>query len=207
METTNYISFILTSVVLILTPGPDLIFSLYAGLHGGKKAAFYAASGFALGNIVHLSFAYIGLATLLLIYPEIKQSLLILCALYLIYLAFLSFFNSSKSIMEIKKEPENYFRKAFVMNILNPKVILFFIAFFPSFLNSSSINYNLDFLKLGVSFILMVFVIFSSLATLVSAIGYKILMRSKLKFYFEIAAGILFFALAIKIILTSNIFV
>lgn len=206
METTNYVTFILTSVVLILTPGPDLIYSLYAGLHGGKNAAIGAAAGFALGNIFHLFMVYLGLSGVMILYPNIKDIILIIGAIYLIYLSYMSYRSSRLSITEVKNVSKNYFKQAVLMNILNPKVMFFFLAFFPSFLPKDN-NSNDFILILGSIFIALVFIIFSFLGITFSRIGYKVLLKSKIKKYFEIASAVLFFAIGLRIILTSNIFI
>ena len=206
METTNYVSFILTSIVLILTPGPDLIYSLYAGLHGGKNAAICAAAGFAFGNIFHLAMVYLGISGLMILYPNIKSFILIIGAIYMFYLAYMSYKSSMSEITEIINVSNNYFKQAILMNILNPKVMFFFLAFFPSFLPKDNQSNNVI-LILGAIFISLVFIIFSFLGISFSSIGYKVLLKSNLKKYFEIASAVLFFAIGLRILLTSNVFI
>ena len=206
METTNYISFILTSIVLILTPGPDLIYSLYAGLHGGKNAAISAADGFALGNIFHIGMVYLGLSSVMILFPNIKDFILIIGAIYLFYLGYMSYKSSKSGIAEINNVSKKYFKQAILMNVLNPKVMFFFLAFFPSFLPKDNQSNNVI-LILGAIFISLVFTIFSFLGISFSSIGYKVLLKSNIKKYFEIASAILFFAIGFKILLTSNIII
>lgn len=176
-------SFIIASIILIILPGPDLLFVITQSISAGRYNGVFAGIGLALGNLVHTCIAGFGLGLLLVNYPNALFIIKICGASYLLFLAITSFLsrNKSASINE-EKAIDNYklsFFKGLLMNVLNPKIFIFFLSFLPQFISRSSNNPQLEIISLGFIFTLMVLVIFSTLALLANIIS-SVLFRGSL---------------------------
>lgn len=146
------------SLVLIFTPGPDIIYVMTRGMAQGRGAALAAAAGFAVGNFVHTFFAVAGLSALLMSSAGLFQLVKCAGALYLIYLG-IRMIRSSAALSADGRGPDlRYgviFRQSIVANVLNPKVAVFFLAFFPQFVDPSRGNISAQMLILGALFVLL----------------------------------------------------
>jgi threonine/homoserine/homoserine lactone efflux protein len=134
MDPVTIAAFLGAAVLLYLTPGADMMFTLASGITGGPKAGLAAALGISLGVMVHVSLAAVGLAALLLTYPATYDAIRYLGAAYLVFLAWQSW--TAKDDLAKRKGRTNVwraFRRGFVTNMLNPKVALFVLAFLPQF--------------------------------------------------------------------------
>jgi threonine/homoserine/homoserine lactone efflux protein len=136
MEWITIASFMGAAVILYLTPGADMMFTLASGISGGPRAGMAAAAGISTGVLVHVSMAALGLAVIFLTYPAAYDAIRYLGAAYLMILAIQSW----RSGDELRSGPGSHsawraFRRGFVTNILNPKVALFVLAFLPQFTN------------------------------------------------------------------------
>lgn len=129
-------AFMGAAVLLYLTPGADMMFTLASGISGGPKAGLAAAFGISTGVLVHVAVAAIGLATVILAYPAAYDMIRYLGAAYLAFLAWQSW-NAKAQPAQRKGRTDVWraFRRGFVTNILNPKVALFVLAFLPQFTN------------------------------------------------------------------------
>ena len=152
--------FLISSLVLTLMPGPDILFVINQSLEN-KKKGFLISIGLCSGLIIHTSFIVLGLSAFI----ENNENLIIYLkyfgALYLFYLAFIELKSKEKSI---EKNSRSYFLRGFYMNLINPKVLLFFIAYFPNFLFSDKILISLQFLILGSIFIAQALIVFISVS-------------------------------------------
>lgn len=169
------IPFLTASILLTISPGPDIVFVLVQGISKGKKAGIITSLGLASGIIVHTSLVAFGVSAI------IKQSeilfllIKIFGALYLFYLAFRIF--KSDSHFALTSEPvivdkkRNLFKQGFIMNVLNPKVTIFFLAFFPGFLWDPEENMVFQFYVLGLLFMLQTIIIFGLVAILAGKIA------------------------------------
>lgn len=166
--------FILASVALIFTPGPDIIYVVTRGIAQGRKAALAAAAGFALGNFVHILLSVIGLSALLaasnIAFTGVKWA----GAAYLIYLGMQMIRNTSRvsltsdgTVLSAWK----VFRQSIIANIMNPKVILFFLAFFPQFVTAERGNPQLQIVLLGTLFVALVMICFGTVGLCSGWIG------------------------------------
>jgi len=152
--------FLISSLVLTLMPGPDILFVINQSLEN-KKKGFLISIGLCSGLIIHTSFLVLGLSAFI----ENNENLIIYLkyfgALYLFYLAFIELKSKKKSV---EKNSRSYFLRGFYMNLINPKVLLFFIAYFPNFLFSDKILISLQFLILGSIFIAQALIVFISVS-------------------------------------------
>lgn len=173
MEIQLVLSFICAATLLALMPGPDNIFVLTESITKGKRNGIALAIGLNSGVLVHTLAAATGLSLILqqsaLAFTIVKY----LGAAYLFYLAILTLRekkNSSKNNLQ-KGEVADFnfwklYKKGFLMNVLNPKVSLFFIAFLPQFISPNGFHLTLQMIILGVIFMLVGLIIFSSIAIL-----------------------------------------
>ncbi len=152
IDFSDFLLFLGLSWVLIITPGPDLLYVLTRGISNGRKAGFISAAGVTLGIFVHTIFAALGLSIILQTSALAFSIVKLVGAGYLIYLGIKSFTGTSD--MKVEKEQRTSNRKLFmqglISNTLNPKVALFFMAFLPQFIDTSAGgNMTFQFLLLG----------------------------------------------------------
>ena len=147
------LTFIGAGIVLNLTPGADVAFTMASGLKGGKRSGIAAAIGITTGSLVHTVLAAFGLAAVLISYPIAFDAIRYLGAAYLLYLAWQAWTQTGSLS---KSEGASSMRKAmaqgFLTNILNPKVALFILAFLPQFTNPQNGPVWLQMLILGALF-------------------------------------------------------
>lgn len=166
--------FIATSVVLIFTPGPDIVYVMTRGVAQGRKAALAAAAGFSLGNFVHIFFAVVGLSALLASSAQAFQLVKWAGALYLVYLG-IKMIRSKANLASGGELPplqgRTIFVQSIIANILNPKVAVFFLAFFPQFLNKQGGSTVMLMVLLGTLFVALTFLCFGLVALCSGTIG------------------------------------
>ncbi|MGY5848030.1 LysE family translocator [Salegentibacter sp. HM20] len=158
--------FLTASILLTLSPGPDIIFVLVQGIANGKKPALAVTLGLATGIIIHTSLVAFGVSAVIRQSPNLFLFIKIFGALYLVFLAWKVFQSDAKIAITaegvIRKKPFALYRQGFIMNVLNPKVSIFFLAFFPGFLWDPEGNTILQFYVLGALFMLQTILIFGS---------------------------------------------
>ena len=168
------ISFVLATSVLAISPGPDNIFVLVQSITNGKSYGLATVCGLITGCIVHTTLLAFGLSALIASNESIFFIIKLLGALYLIYLAYKVFKAGSELQFDTsnvsKKSLKGLFVQGFFMNVLNPKVTIFFLAFFPGFLFSNTMSTVWQFYILGGLFMLVSFIIFSFIALLAGQI-------------------------------------
>ena len=174
--TSELIPFLTASILLTLFPGPDIIYVLVQGMTNGKKYGIVTALGLVSGIIVHTSLVAFGISAVIKQSETLFFIIKLLGAAYLFYLAW-QVYKSSPEIQvnsmagAQKRELTSLFKKGFLMNVLNPKVAIFFLAFFPGFLWEPEGNTIYQFYLLGLLFILQAFLIFSAVAILAGKIS------------------------------------
>lgn len=169
------LAFVFATAVLAISPGPDNIFVLVQSITNGKKYGIATVAGLMTGCLVHATLLAFGVSAIVKQNPNLFFTIKLFGAVYMFYLAFKVFRNPSD--LEITGEIVkgrtlgSLFRQGFIMNVLNPKVGIFFLAFFPGFLFSQSLKLVLQFYILAFIFMLVSFVIFSGIAILSGAIS------------------------------------
>ena len=157
MEWSNFALFFAASWVLIITPGPDMIYVITRGISQGRKAGMISAIGVTLGILVHTIFAACGLALILRTSALAFLAVKFAGAGYLIFLGVKTL--KDKSDFKLSRDkPKDGFRKIFVQgilsNVLNPKIALFFLAFLPQFVNPEHGSASIQMMYLGLMFAL-----------------------------------------------------
>ena len=153
--------FLISSLALTLMPGPDILFVLNQSLEN-KKSGFLISIGLCSGLAVHTLILVFGLSAFIETNEYLISYLKYFGTLYLFYLAFDEL--NTKFKQASKPNNTNLFLRGLYMNLVNPKVLLFFIAYFPNFLFSETLSISLQFLILGSIFIFQALIIFSSVS-------------------------------------------
>jgi len=199
------ISFILAVSILAISPGPDNIFVLMQSVVHGKKYGLATITGLMTGCIVHTTFVAVGISTIIKENNTIFLVIKILGAVYLLYLAYKVITGGSEISMSTKKidkkTPFQLFKIGFIMNVLNPKVTLFFLALFPGFLFSEILPISLQFYILGSLFILVSFVVFSLIAILGGTISEKIKTSKNIGVWLQWMQVFVFIGIAVFILI------
>ena len=170
MEGGTFFYFLAASILLTLAPGPDILYLLTKSLASGAKSGITLAAGLVSGIVFHTFLVMVGVAAIIQNSQLAMLALKIFGAAYLLFLAVKSFKAAKRGAqLSMKKsDGENNFaalyRRGVLMNVLNPKVLLFFLAFLPQFVNLSAENASLQIILLGVTFAAQAFIIFSAVA-------------------------------------------
>lgn len=199
------ISFVIAVSLLAISPGPDNIFVLMQSVVHGKKYGLATIVGLMTGCIIHTVFLALGVSTIIKNNSFIFFGIKLFGALYLFFLAYKVFKSSSFisiSTHEIeKKSPVQLFKVGFIMNVLNPKVTLFFLALFPGFLFSDSLSLSVQFFILGALFIVVSFIVFSVIALLGGAISKEIKKSKNIGIWLKWLQIVVFISIAVYILI------
>jgi len=154
--------FLITSLIVILIPGTGVIFTVSTGLTLGRRASFYASIGCTLGIVPHLLATVLGLAAVMHTSALAFQALKYAGVAYLFYLAVVTWRDRSALATETVHKANSLalITKAFLLNILNPKLTIFFLAFLPQFIQPGTASPLLQLLGLSAIFMAMTFVVF-----------------------------------------------
>lgn len=162
------IGFITATLALSFSPGPDNIFVLAISLANGSKKGLVVVAGLMTGCLIHTTLVAFGVSALVRENESLFLLIKLLGVAYLLYLTFLVFRSDGKielsSTNGAQKGLFGLFKKGFWMNVLNPKVTIFFLAFFPGFLFSESISTVVQFYILGLLFIFFSTLVFGAIA-------------------------------------------
>lgn len=206
MTATTLLYFLGASIALSLTPGPDNIFVVTQGIARGRKAAIVTALGMCSGVSVHTAAAAFGISALfyssLIAFNIIKYA----GAAYLLYLAYKTL--RERSAIRLAKADDrpgaSLFKRGFIMNVLNPKVALFFLAFLPQFVSSKTGHFALQMLLLGFIFMLQAIVIFCLIGYFSGSVGNLILTRPRIATYLDFLTAGVFTSLGIRLALVER---
>ena len=182
MDFQTLYTFFVSSLVLTISPGPDIIYVLSQSIVKGKNSAIMVSLGLTSGLLIHTFFVSIGLSLIIIENKEYLFFLKTLSVMYFLYLIFKVYVNRNIDLnFEKKNTNRNEFYKGLVMNLLNPKVGLFFIALFPGFLFHDQLSDQTQFFILGFIFWFQATIIF----LIVAVYGPKLnfFKSQKSKFY------------------------
>ena len=157
-------TFIFTSAALAIAPGPDILYVLAKGISQGRRSALIAAAGFCSGLSIHTAASACGLSALLVASATAFTTAKLLGAAYLIYLGARAIFSRGLISLpenQVSLSDRKIFAQAFLMNVLNPKVALFFLAFLPQFVRPERGAVPQQLILLGIGFGIISFAIFS----------------------------------------------
>ena len=225
----HLIEFIITSAILTIMPGPDILFVMAQSMIQGKRAGFMVALGLSSGLFVHTAAAALGISIIIANSPTLFSIIKYAGVAYLLYMGIMALLEVRKSIKadketttpqaselqteintftdDIKKENIQseaggkngwkLYRTGITMNLLNPKVILFFLALFPQFIDISGEHAKTDILILGALFALIAVTIFSTVAVISSYLSDTFSIKSLSPKILGVVKCIIYWAIAV----------
>ncbi|CAL9303389.1 LysE family translocator [Streptomyces sp. SudanB52_2052] len=202
-----YAAFLVAAFALCVTPGPDMMFIVAMGGRGGPTAGVMAAFGVACAMLVHAVAAALGLSALFTALPTLYHVLRWAGAAYLLYLAVKAFRDRSVPGAEGTGATGSGMRRAFwqgaITNLLNPKVILFNVAFLPQFVDPSLGHVQGQLLLLGVTLVVMGFLWDGSVGLLAGRLTSFLRRSARVNRWLNIVSGTVFTGLALRLVATS----
>ncbi len=207
IEITNLGLFITMSWILIITPGPDIIYVVTRGMSLGRKAGLYSAFGVTLGLLVHTTFAALGLSIILKTSGMVFQIIKYLGAGYLIFLGVRAIIERNK--LTIKNKINNInksriFLQGLLSNVFNPKVALFFLAFLPQFVQSENTGNAISMVILGLLFTVFGFIFLCTVGYFSGYIGAQLLKKPNIARYLQHISGLVMISLGLRLALLKK---
>jgi threonine/homoserine/homoserine lactone efflux protein len=201
------VAFLVTSFIVIVSPGTGVLYTLAAGISRGFRASVIAAFGCTLGIVPHMAAAILGLAALLNASAVAFQTFKYVGVAYLVFIAW----STLRERGSLKVEDEVGSRSAaqvtltaILINLLNPKLSVFFLAFLPQFVSADDPNYFLRMLALSAVFMLMTFAVFVVYGLFAAAIRDRVISRPRVLTWMRGTFAGAFVALAAKLAFTSR---
>ncbi len=201
------IEFLITSLVIVATPGTGVILTLAAGLSRGSRAAVIAAVGCTLGIVPHMAAAIVGLAAVLHASAVAFQTIKILGVVYLLYMAWQTLRDGGTFSIESDPDARSTLQviwSAILANVLNPKLSIFFLAFLPQFVPASDANAVSRMAGLSAVFMLLTLVIFVVYGLLAAALRGQIASRPRVLTWLRRAFAGAFVALGARLALADR---
>ncbi|MFL1672855.1 LysE family translocator [Paenibacillus dendritiformis] len=202
MDILSVLSFLGVAVLLTLMPGPDNVFVLAQSISQGRKAGIATALGLCSGLIVHVAAATFGISAIIyqsaLAFAVVKYA----GAAYLLYLAWKSFREKDAGLTLNDEKALHYYalyKKGILMNLLNPKVSLFFLALLPQFVDQAAGHVPVQMLVLGIVFILQAIILFSVISFFAEKLRYLLLRNPSISRKMNYIQGSLLGLIAVQI--------
>ena len=198
------ISFMLATLALAVSPGPDNIFVLTQSIVNGKKFGLATVYGLMTGCIIHTTLIAFGVSEIIKRNENLFFTIKLFGAGYLLYLAFMVYKSNADIVFSTdnvqQKTSLQLFKTGFWMNVLNPKVTIFFLAFFPQFLFSDEFSTVIQFYVLGGLFILVSFIVFGGIAFLAGSVSKFIKENKKAGVFLKWLQIVVFVGIALLIL-------
>lgn len=198
--------FLAAAFTICITPGPDMLYVLANGIKQGPKGGLVAALGMALGMLVHTMAAALGLAALVEASPFAFKLVRYIGAGYLFWIGVKAFREPAfggKLTNETPIPASSILQRALVTNLLNPKIVLFYVAFLPQFIHAERGSVTFQFLLLGLSFVILGLLV-DSLVGVLSGTLNRILMENLVwTRVLSLLSALVFIGLAIRLVVTS----
>lgn len=208
----NYLGFVMAAILLNLTPGTDSMYIITHSISQGSQAGFYSVLGITSGILVHTLLAAFGLSVLLASSPLAFTLVKYIGASYLCYLGFkmLTIKQTPLLASNLPDEEEltparpldrwQIYKQGVITNTFNPKVALFFLAFFPQFIDASYAYSMLSFIILGLTFAITGFIWCFCLALLASKFSENLRKNPSIEVILNKISGVVFIGLGIKLL-------
>ncbi len=198
--------FVLTSLVIVATPGTGVLYTLAAGLTRGARASLVAVAGCTLGIVPHMVAAITGVAALLHTSAVAFGILKYLGVAYLLYMAWRTFRDSGALAVE-QKAPDSarkVITSGILINLLNPKLTIFFFAFLPQFVAPGDPNGLWQMIELSVVFMVMTFIVFAGYGMCAAAVRDQVISRPRVMAWMRRVFAGSFVALGAKLAFSSR---
>ncbi len=201
------IEFLLTAFIIVATPGTGVIYTLAAGLSRGARASLIAAIGCTLGIVPHMVAAITGLAALLHASAVAFQTLKYLGVVYLLYMAWAMLKDTGALTVADETAPRSPVQvivSGILINILNPKLTIFFFAFLPQFVPSDASNALTRMVELSAVFMLLTLVVFAAYGAFAAAVRSQVISRPRVMTWLRRVFAGSFVALGIRLALPDR---
>jgi threonine/homoserine/homoserine lactone efflux protein len=201
------IEFLVTSLIVVASPGTGVLYTLAAGLSRGSRASAVAAFGCTLGIVPHMAAAVMGLAALLHTSALAFHTLKYLGVAYLLYMAWNALQEQGALRVEQEVGPRSarqVITSAILINILNPKLSIFFFAFLPQFVSAHDTHPLARMLELSAVFMLLTFVVFVGYGLFAAAIRNHVVSRPRVLTWMRRTFAAAFVALGAKLALAER---
>ncbi len=188
-------------LALNLTPGNDMLFCLGQGIRSGPKAGFAANLGIALGAMMHTLLAALGLSALLATYPLAFEIIRWFGVAYLVWLGVQTLLHFELAAADTKAVPVSVFRAfcaGVIVNLFNPKVAIFILAFIPQFIEPERGAAFLQFLLLGLIFSVNGIWVNGAVGVFAGRFGQLLRTHTGFVLVFRYVSALIFFALALR---------
>ncbi len=201
IEAVTLLTFVPVALALNVTPGPDMVFCIGQGMRRGPRAAISASGGIAVGSLIHVTLAGLGLGALIGQVPVVFEAIRWFGVAYLLYLAWgaLRAKPATHKAQVPKEMSKRAFRSGLIVNLSNPKVILFVLAFLPQFISPQAGSILGQFLVLGLIISSGGFVVNGLAGVLAGRLGQAMVSGGRLSVWLERLTGGLFAALAVRL--------
>jgi threonine/homoserine/homoserine lactone efflux protein len=201
------IEFLVTSLIVVASPGTGVLYTLAAGLSRGSQASAVAAFGCTLGIVPHMAAAVMGLAALLHTSALAFHTLKYLGVAYLLYMAWSAL--REQGALRVEREvgtrpARQVITSAILINILNPKLSIFFFAFLPQFVSAQEAHPLARMLELSAVFMLLTFVVFVGYGLFAAAIRNHVVSRPRVLTWMRRTFAAAFVALGAKLALAER---
>lgn len=213
LDITNFGLFALSVFLLSVTPGPDMAYVIGQSVANGRRSGIISAAGVALGSCTHAVASAAGLTALITASPLMFTIIKYLGAAYLMYLGSKMVLGTfaKQTTEHCEAEPvktkanfTNLLSKGFITTLTNPKVLLFFISFFPQFISSGGEHHTASFLILGMTYALIAFLTDLTFAILAGSAAGALSQNKALQKIFDRIVGVTFIGLGLRLALTRR---
>ncbi len=201
------IAFLLTTLIIVATPGTGVLYTLAAGLSRGARASIVAAVGCTLGIVPPMVAAITGLAALLHTSALAFQTLRYVGVAYLLYMAWRTLRDTGALAVEEENAPRSAAKviiSGILINILNPKLTIFFFAFLPQFVSAHEPSAPLRMLELSAVFMLVTFVVFVGYGVFAASVRTHVVSRPRVMTWMRRVFAGSFVALGVKLALPDR---
>jgi threonine/homoserine/homoserine lactone efflux protein len=194
--------FLAVAVLITLAPGPDNLMVLSLGMARGRQAGVMFGLGCALGCLNHTLLAALGVSALIAASPLAFTALKIAGGLYLVWLGVQAIRNARPAsvTMAMSEPPMKLFVKGLIANAINPKVILFFLAFLPQFVDTAGNHAGWQIVQLGLVFSVETVIIFAAIGWFAGRLGERLARSPAIGTWLDRVAGGIFIALGLRLI-------
>jgi len=205
----NFLTFVIAATIFVLTPGLDTIFILNKSIAQGKQAGIYATMGINTGVLVHTVFAALGLSLIVAKSVLAFTVLKYFGAAYLLYLGVTKIiskenFLAMQAPQKNNKTSKQNFISGVINNVLNPKVALFVLAFFPQFIKREHISSPVPFIFLGITYAILGLTWLLILTLFASLFSEKLSKSKKANTWLNRFSGITFILMGVKVALSKR---
>lgn len=206
-EPSSIIMFLTASTLLAFAPGPDNIFVLSQSIAYGRRAGYRITMGLCTGLLVHTGIVAFGIAAIFQTSLAAFNILKYAGVVYLLYLSYLTFRHSGERVEisgAVSEKKINLYRRGIIMNVTNPKVSIFFMAFLPQFATPGNGSITLQIICLGFMFIIVTILVFGLISYLAGGIGRILAGSTRFEKWLNLFAGTVLASLAVKLAFTER---